>query len=31
MASSPEEFSQYIKSETASWATVIKAQGLKIE
>ena len=31
MATSPEEFSSYIKSETASWAKVIKEQGLKIE
>ena len=31
MASSPEEFATYIKSETATWAKVIKEQGLKIE
>jgi tripartite-type tricarboxylate transporter receptor subunit TctC len=31
MASTPEEFSQYIKSETQTWAKVIHEQGLKIE
>ena len=31
MAATPEEFSQYIKSETATWAKVIREQGLKIE
>jgi tripartite-type tricarboxylate transporter receptor subunit TctC len=31
MAATPEEFAQYIKAETATWAKVIKEQGLKIE
>jgi tripartite-type tricarboxylate transporter receptor subunit TctC len=31
MASTPAEFAQYIKSETATWAKVIREQGLKIE
>jgi tripartite-type tricarboxylate transporter receptor subunit TctC len=31
MAATPEEFAQYIKSETATWAKVIREQGLKIE
>jgi tripartite-type tricarboxylate transporter receptor subunit TctC len=31
MATSPEEFAQYIKAETQTWAKVIREQGLKIE
>jgi tripartite-type tricarboxylate transporter receptor subunit TctC len=31
MAASPEEFQAYIKSETQTWAKVIREQGLKIE
>jgi tripartite-type tricarboxylate transporter receptor subunit TctC len=31
MATSPEEFAQYIRSETQTWAKVIREQGLKIE
>jgi len=31
MATSPEEFQAYIKSETQTWAKVIREQGLKIE
>jgi tripartite-type tricarboxylate transporter receptor subunit TctC len=31
MAATPEEFAQYIKAETATWAKVIREQGLKIE
>jgi len=31
MAATPEEFSDYIKSETASWAKVIREQKLVVE
>src|SRR2546423_1270033 len=31
MGSSPEQFSDYIKSETQSWTKVIREQGLKLE
>jgi tripartite-type tricarboxylate transporter receptor subunit TctC len=31
MASSPEEFSQYIKSEIPRWAKIIREQGVVIE
>jgi len=31
MASAPEPFADYIKSETQSWAKVIREQGLKLE
>jgi tripartite-type tricarboxylate transporter receptor subunit TctC len=31
MTSSPEEFSEYIKSQTQSWAKVIREQKLAIE
>ena len=29
--STPEEFGDYIKSETAKWAKVIKAAGIKVD
>ena len=31
MASAPEPFADYIKSETQSWAKVLREQGLKLE
>jgi tripartite-type tricarboxylate transporter receptor subunit TctC len=31
MASAPEPFAEYIKSETQSWAKVLREQGLKLE
>jgi tripartite-type tricarboxylate transporter receptor subunit TctC len=31
VASSPEDFSRYIKSEMAKWANVVKAAGIKPE
>jgi len=31
MAATPEEFSSYIKSETATWANVIREQKLVLE
>ena len=29
--STPEEFGEYIKSETAKWTKVIKAAGIKVD
>jgi len=31
VANTPEEFAEYIKSETAKWAQVVKASGAKVE
>jgi tripartite-type tricarboxylate transporter receptor subunit TctC len=31
VANTPEEFADYIKSETTKWARVVKASGAKVE